>query len=76
MDNNHFKKSRREYKETVKRQWGRFPDNDLLEAEGDDEIFLEEGNKRCGDQNEDAERWAEDWCERGGWRNNRSAHRD
>ena len=75
MENNQFKKSRREYKENVKRQWGRFPDNDLLEGEEDYDKFLEDGHERDGEQNE-VERWVEDWCERGGWRNNRSAHRD
>lgn len=76
MDDNQFKKSRREYKENVKRQWGRFPDNDLLEVDGDYDKFLEDVHKRCGDQKDEVECWAEDWCEREGWRNNRSAHRD
>ena len=40
MDNKQFKTSRREYKENVKRQWGRFPDNDLLETEGDNDKFV------------------------------------
>jgi len=74
MDNNQCKKSRRDYKENVRRHGGRFPANDLLATERDK--FLEDVHLRCGDQNEEVERWAEDWCERGGWRNNRSAHRD
>ena len=76
MNNNQFKKSRREYKEDVKRQWCRFPANELLEAEGDYDQFLEDVRKRCGNHNDEVEAWAEDWCERGGWRNNRLAHRD
>ncbi len=71
-----FKKSRREYKESMKSQSGRFSVNDLVEAEADYDKFLEYMHKRCVDQKEEVERWAEDWCERGGWRNNRSAHRD
>ncbi|MGZ8487046.1 MAG: hypothetical protein ACXWW4_00765 [Candidatus Binatia bacterium] len=70
-----FKKSRREYKESVNRQWGRLPDNDLVKAEADYDKFLEDMHKRCVNQKKEIERWAEDWCERGGWRN-RSAHRD
>ena len=76
MENKQFKKSRREYKENVKRQWGRLPDNNLLEAESDNDKFVDDAHKRYAEPKEEVERWAEDWCERGGWRNNRSAHRD
>ena len=76
MNNDQFKGSGRQFKGGVKRQCGQFTDNDLLEAEGDYDKFLRVVHKRSGDQKEEVERWAEDWCERGGWRNNRSAHRD
>ena len=64
MNKDHFKGSWRQFKGEVKKQWGQFTDNDLLEAEGDYDKFLGVVQKRYGDQKEEVQRWAEDWCER------------
>jgi uncharacterized protein YjbJ (UPF0337 family) len=76
MDNQRFQKHGRQHKGEVKRQWNPCPDTNLLKAESDYDKFFEDAHKRFGEHNDEVERWAQDWCERGGWRNNRSAHRD
>lgn len=48
----------------VKKHWGQFTDNDLLEAEGDYDKFLGVVQKRYGDQKEEVKRWAESCARR------------
>jgi len=64
MNKDQFKGSWRQFKGELKKHWGQFTDNDLLEAEGDYDKFLGVIQKRYGDQREEVERWAEDWCEK------------
>jgi uncharacterized protein YjbJ (UPF0337 family) len=64
MNKDQFKGSWRQFKGEVKKHWGQFTDNDLLEAEGDYDKFLGVVQKRYGDQKEKVERWAEDWYEK------------
>ena len=59
MNKHQFKGSWRQFTGEAKKQWGQFTDNDLLEAEGDYDRFLEAVQKRYGDQKEEVERWAE-----------------
>ncbi len=40
MNKEQFKGSWQEFKGEMKKQWGKFTDNDLLEAEGDYDKFL------------------------------------
>ena len=74
--NTQFKGSWRKFTRKLKKHWGQLRDHDLLEVAGDDDKSRGSAQKRDGDQKEEAARWAEDWCERGGWRNNPPAHRD
>ena len=64
MNNDQFKGSWQQFKGEVKKHWGQFTDDDLLEAEGDYDKFLGVVQKRYGDQKEEVESWAEDWCEK------------
>jgi uncharacterized protein YjbJ (UPF0337 family) len=64
MNKEQFKGSWQEFKGEMKKQWGKFTDNDLLEAEGDYDKFLGVVQKRYGDQKEEVEKWVEDWHER------------
>ena len=64
MNKEHFKGQWRQFKGELKKKWGQFTDNDLMEAEGDYDKFLGVVQKRYGDRKEEVERWAEDWCER------------
>ena len=64
MNKEHFKGQWRQFKGELKKKWGQFTDNDLMEAEGDYDKFLGVVQKRYGDRKDEVERWAEDWCER------------
>jgi len=64
MNNAQFKGSWKEFKGELKKKWGQFTDNDLLEAEGDFDKFLGVVQKRYGDRKEEVERWVRDWLER------------
>jgi uncharacterized protein YjbJ (UPF0337 family) len=64
MNKDQFKGSWQQLKGEIKQQWGKFTDNDLVEAEGDYEKFLGIVQKRYGDQRQEVERWVNDWHER------------
>jgi uncharacterized protein YjbJ (UPF0337 family) len=64
MNKDQFKGSWRQFKGEVKKKWGQFTDNDLLEAEADYDKFLGIVQKRYGDRKEEVVGWAEEWCER------------
>ena len=64
MNKDQFKGSWRQIKGEVKKKWGQFTDNDLLEVEGDYDKFLGVVQKRYGDEKEEVRRWVEGWCEK------------
>jgi uncharacterized protein YjbJ (UPF0337 family) len=64
MNKEQFKGNWQQFKGELKSIWGKFTDDDLLEAEGDYDKFLGVVQKRYGDRKEEVERWAEDWSER------------
>ena len=72
MNKDQFKGNWRQFKGEVKKQWGQFTDNDLLEAEGDYDKFLGVVQKRYGDQKEEVQRWAEEWCEKNAIKSSRT----
>jgi uncharacterized protein YjbJ (UPF0337 family) len=61
MNKNQFKGRWQQFKGELKKKWGQFTDDDLLEAEGDYEKFLGLVQKKYGDQKEEVMRWADDW---------------
>ena len=72
-----FKGSWQRLTRKLKKHWGgRLTNIDLPRVAGDDDEFRGAVQNHYGDQNEGAARWAEDWCERGGWRNHPPVHRD
>jgi uncharacterized protein YjbJ (UPF0337 family) len=60
MNKEQFEGSWKQFKGELKKKWGQFTDNDLLEAEGDYEKFLGVVQKRYGDKKEDVEQWTTD----------------
>ncbi|MBI4523997.1 MAG: CsbD family protein [Deltaproteobacteria bacterium] len=64
MNKDQFKGRWQEFKGELKRQWGKFTDNDLMEVEGDYDKFTGIMQKRYGDQKEEVKRWADDWFDR------------
>jgi uncharacterized protein YjbJ (UPF0337 family) len=69
MNEERFKGSWQQFKRKLKKRWAQLTDRDLLSVAGDDDKHRGSVQKRDGDQKVEAARWAEDWCERGGWRN-------
>ena len=61
MDRDQFKGSWKQFKGELKKKWGQFTDDDLLEAEGDYDKFIGVVQKRYGDKKEEVSRWADEW---------------
>jgi len=61
MNSAQFKGSWKEFKGELKKKWGQFTDDDLLEAEGGYEKFLGVVQKRYGDKKEEVTNWTRDW---------------
>ncbi len=75
MNKYQFTGSWQKFKGKLKKHWGQLTDNNLLGIAGDDDKSRGAVQRRYSDQKEEAAGWgAEDWCERGGWRNNPPAH--
>ena len=68
MDKGQFKGNWRRFKGELLKHWDQLSDDVLLQAEGDYDKFPRVIQKRYGEQKQEVERWAEDWCERRGWR--------
>lgn len=64
MNTDQFKGSWEQFKGELKKQWGKFTDNDLLEMEGNYDKFLGIMQKRYGDQKEEVKRWTDEWFDR------------
>ena len=76
MNKDQFKESLQHLKRKLKNPCGQPMDDDLPGVVGDYDSFQGVVQERYVDQKEEIARWAEDWCERGGWRNHPPAHRD
>jgi uncharacterized protein YjbJ (UPF0337 family) len=61
MNKNQFQGRWQQFKGELKKKWGQFTDDDLLEAEGDYDKFLGVVQKRYGDKKEEVTRWADEW---------------
>jgi len=76
MNKGQFKESLQQFKRKLKNPCGQHMDNDLPGVAGDYDSFQGFVQELYVDQKEEIARWAEDWCERGGWRNHPPSHRD
>ena len=61
MNKDQFKGGWKQFKGELKKKWGQFTDDDLLEAEGDYDKFLGVVQKRYGDKKEEVSKWADEW---------------
>jgi uncharacterized protein YjbJ (UPF0337 family) len=61
MNKDQFKGGWLQFKGELKNKWGKFTDDDLLEAEGSYEKFLGVVQKTYGDQKEEVTQWADEW---------------
>lgn len=61
MNKETFKGNWSKFKGELKKKWGKFTDDDLLQIEGDYDKFRGKAQERYGDQKEEVSKWAEDW---------------
>jgi len=61
MNRDHFKGYWNQFKGDLKRQWGKFTDDDLLEIEGNYDKFVGKLQQRYADQKDEVNKWADRW---------------
>jgi len=64
MNKDQFKGTWTQFKGELKKQWGKFTDDDLLQIEGDYQKFQGTLQAKYGDQKEEVSGWADQWFER------------
>jgi uncharacterized protein YjbJ (UPF0337 family) len=63
MNREQFKGQWKQFKGELKKQWGKFTDDDLLQIEGDYDKFTGKLQERYGDRKDEVGRWADQWYE-------------
>lgn len=61
MNANHFKGKWNQFKGELKKKWGEFTDDDLLEIEGDYDKFKGMAQERYADRMDEVSQWADSW---------------
>ena len=61
MNTDTFQGQWSQFKGELKRQWGKFTDDDLLQIQGDYDTFVGKVQERYGDQKDAIVNWAESW---------------
>lgn len=61
MNADYFKGQWNQFKGELKKKWGAFTDDDLLQIEGDYDKFKGLAQKRYADRKDEINRWADDW---------------
>lgn len=56
-----FKGQWKQFQGELKRQWGKFTDDDLLQIEGNYDKFVGKVQERYGDKKDDVIKWADNW---------------
>jgi uncharacterized protein YjbJ (UPF0337 family) len=61
MNADHFKGKWHQFKGELKKRWGKFTDDDLIQIEGDYETFKGLAQERYADRKDELSRWADEW---------------
>lgn len=48
----------------IKKQWGKFTDDDLAQIEGNMDKFVGKAQERYGERKEEVTKWVNDWLEK------------
>ena len=64
MTREQFKGQWNQFKGELKKQWGQFTDDDLMQIEGDYDKFIGSLQERYGEQKEEVRRWVDQWFDR------------
>jgi len=66
MNGDQFKGKWIQFKGELKKHWGKLTDDDLVQIEGNYDMFIGRVQQRYGDKKEEVVRWADDWYQRQG----------
>lgn len=61
MNTDTFKGQWKQFQGELKRQWGQFTDDDLMQIEGNYDTFVGKVQERYGEKKDDVVRWADRW---------------
>jgi uncharacterized protein YjbJ (UPF0337 family) len=61
MNREQFKGMWNQFKGELKKQWGKFTDDDLKQIEGDYDKFIGTMQRHYGEQKEEVSTWADKW---------------
>ena len=61
MNKDQFQGTWKQFKGDLKKQWGEFTDDDLMQIEGNYDKFEGKVQERYGDRKEDVKRWTDEW---------------
>jgi len=61
MNSDQLKGKWKQFQGELKKQWGKFTDDDLRQIEGDYEKFTGKAQERYGDKKAEVLKWAEQW---------------
>ncbi len=61
MNTDTFKGQWKQFQGELKRQWGQFTDDDLMQIEGNYDTFVGKIQERYGEKKDDVVRWADRW---------------
>lgn len=64
MNEDQFKGRWAQFKGELKKQWGKFTDDDLLQIQGNYQKFQGTLQAKYGDQKEEVSHWTDQWFER------------
>ena len=65
MNTDQFTGKWSQFKGELKKQWGKFTDDDLMQIEGNYDKFKGKVQERYGDKKDDVIRWADQWGTQG-----------
>lgn len=61
MNADQFKGKWMQFKGELKKQWGKFTDDDLQQIEGNYDKFVGKAQERYGDKKDEIMKWADQW---------------
>lgn len=66
VNKDQFEGKWKQFKGDLKKKWGKFTDDDLMQIEGNYDKFEGKMQERYGDKKEEVKRWSDEWFERHG----------
>lgn len=64
MNEERFNAQWSQLKGEIKKQWGKFTDDDLMQIEGNMQKFMGKAQERYGEQKGEVTKWVNNWLEK------------